>query len=103
MSECENSCGGSGTDCALYCWMVVGLVSTPTLPTIASLRSTLKSCAIFGSEGCVANVRPPGLSGVRPTSDADGKARMPRLPAYALHSPGAVGMTTLWVSLPPYR
>ena len=57
-SLCENSLGGSGTDFAVYCALVVGCTSVPTL-SITPILPALKIGSSGASSGAIAYCRPP--------------------------------------------
>jgi hypothetical protein len=86
-SLCENSFGGSGTERAVYCALVVGTISGPTL---SSTPRRPASNTVFNgaSSGASANWRPPGKAIVGastvPASDACGVASVLRSAAYWL-------------------
>ncbi len=58
-SLCENSLGGNGTDPAVYCALVVGWTSVPTLSITPSLPA-LKIGSSGASSGAIAYWRPFG-------------------------------------------
>src|SRR3954471_24539871 len=58
-SLCENSLGGSGTDPARYCALVVGATSVPTFSSTAILPAS-NSGSSGASAGASAYCTPPG-------------------------------------------
>src|SRR5688572_21626341 len=92
-SLCEKSCGGRGTDRALYCALVVGTTSVPTFAMSAilpaskiDLRPLLFVLATSALRlVCKAHSRPSLVFGVMPCSCVRGSAIAPR-PAAELYA-----------------
>ncbi len=60
-SLCEKSCGGSGTDFAWYCALLVGAISGPTL-AITAQRADSNRLATPPIEGCMPYSTPSPFS-----------------------------------------